>query len=176
MKETRYVLDRLQHLFIKANYMAIGLMMGLMFVLVFFNVIGRYCFHFSLSAAEEISSFLMIWVTYIGAGLALRQGRHAAIDVFQGFLPEKARRITRAVLGVVILLFFAALAYYGTLLVIFGWSQETAATQISKGIPYLGIPIGAMVFGLHLVIMFREWMDKDWEKEPLEEVSLVNGG
>ncbi|MBN1106353.1 MAG: TRAP transporter small permease [Deltaproteobacteria bacterium] len=162
-------LEKVETAFVRANKALIGIMMALMFILVFFNVVGRYCFRSSFGTTEEISSFLMIWVTYLGAGLALREGRHAAIDLFQDLLPLRARRHLRAGLGVVILLFLSALAYYGIRFALFGWSQVAAATQIPKGLPYLGVPLGAAVCGMHLVLIFREWVGKQWDMESPEE-------
>lgn len=167
--------EAFKKIFVQANQILIGIMMGLMFILVFSNVVGRYCFHFSFGTTEEISAFLMIWVTYLGAGLALREGRHAAIELFQEMLPERFRRIFRAFLGIVILLFFGLLAYYGIKFAHFGWAQETAATQIPQGIPYLAIPIGAIIFGLHLILMFRDWIDKKWDEGPVKDESDIFG-
>lgn len=167
---------KLETVFVRANQFLIGVMMGVMFVLVFINVVTRYIFGFSFATTEEISTFLMIWITYIGAGLALREGRLAAIDLFQDLLPAKARLAVRGFLGVIILLFFGILAYYGFKMVQFGWAQETWATQIPRGIPYLAIPIGAAVLGLHLVLMFREWMDRNWAESQLnDEMDMVKG-
>ncbi len=69
------------------------------------NVLGRYGIGKSWAAAEEVSTFLMIWVAYLGAGLALREGRNAAIDIVFEKLPLGACRFIRAILGVVILVF-----------------------------------------------------------------------
>jgi len=160
------LLAKLEHIFLRTNQALIGIMMGVMFILVFINVVTRYIFGFSFATTEEVSTFLMIWITYIGAGLALREGRLAAIDLFQDMIPPKTRRFFRALLGAAILLFFGILAYYGAGMVKFGWSQETWATQIPRGIPYLAVPIGAVVFGLHLILMFREWIDKNWMESP----------
>ena len=170
------MLTKLELIFLRANQVSIGIMMGIMFILVFLNVVTRYIFGFSFATTEEISTFLMIWITYIGAGLALREGRLAAIDLFQDMMPRQTRRYFRALLGAVILLFFAVLAYYGAKMVQFGWSQETWATQIPRGIPYLAIPIGATVFGLHLILMFREWVDKNWFESPVQdETDMIEG-
>ena len=157
------MLKRLETAFVRLNQAIIGLMMLAMFGMVFTNVVTRYGFGFSIGWAEEVSSFLMIWVTYLGAGLALREGRHVAIDIFQDRLPAPVRRYARAVLAVVILVFFGFLTWYGIQFVLFGWSKETMVTQIPRGIPYLAIPIGAAMFALHLVFMFRAFIDKDWE-------------
>ena len=158
------MIQKLDRFLVRANQLVIGLMMLAMFVLVFVNVVGRYVFNTSFAKAEEVSTFLMIWVTYLGAGLALREGRHVAIDMFQDKLPFEARRALRIVLGANVLIFFAVLAYLGVQMSIFGWHQETIATQIPTGIPYLAIPLGALVFCMHLALTFRNWVERRWEK------------
>ena len=165
------MLERFDRFFVRANRTLIGVMMLIMFVLVFLNVLGRYGIGKSWAAAEEISTFLMIWVAYLGAGLALREGRHAAIDMLQDRLPSGLRRGLRTLLGVVIVVFFGVLAWLGARMSAFGWSQETIATQMPTGIPYLAIPLGSLVFCMHLVLTFREWVDRRWEDVPVPGAS-----
>ena len=159
------MLRRFDRAFVWVNRFLVGAMMAIMFVLVFSNVVTRYCFGFSIAEAEEVSTFLMIWVTFLGAGLALRQGRHAAVDILQDWLPEPVRRVFRVFLGAVILLFFLALTKYGIDLVAFGWQRETFATQIPWAIPYLVFPTGALVLVAHLLLAFRAWVNRDWQDE-----------
>ena len=166
------MLERFDRFFVRANRTLIGAMMLVMFVLVFLNVLGRYGIGKSWAAAEEISTFLMIWVAYLGAGLALREGRHAAIDMLQDRLPPKLRRGVRALLGVVVLAFFGVLAWLGAQMSAFGWSQETIATQMPTGIPYLAIPLGSAVMCMHLVLTFKEWVEKRWEDIPAPDAEI----
>jgi len=165
------MLERFEKRLIRGNQILIGIMMGIMFAFVFSNVITRYVFGFSLATAEEISTFLMIWVTYLGAGLALRGGNLARIDVFQDRIPENFRRALRALLGILMLLFFLLLAFFGVRFCVLGWSQETFATQIPRGIPYLVIPLGALLFAAHLVLMFRQWLERKWEGTSVSDFS-----
>jgi TRAP-type transport system small permease protein len=166
------MLEKFDRFFVRTNQFLIGVMMLVMFVLVFINVLGRYGIGKSWAAAEEISTFLMIWVAYLGAGLALREGRHAAIDMFQDKLPVGLRRALRVLLGVVILAFFGVLAWLGVRMSIFGWSQETIATQMPTGIPYLAIPLGSTMFCMHLVLTFKDWVDKRWEEIAVTEADI----
>ena len=166
------MLERFDRFFVRANQILIGVMMLAMFILVIINVMGRYGIGKSWAAAEEISTFLMIWVVYLGAGLALREGRHAAIDMFQDKFPVGLRRPLRALLGAVILVFFGLLAWLGIRMSIFGWSQETIATQMPTGIPYLAIPLGSIMFCMHLVLTFKDWMDRRWEEIAVADESI----
>lgn len=160
-------------IFRRTNRALIGGMMFAMFVLVFVNVVGRYIFQVSYAPAEEISTFLMIWATYLGAGLALREGRHATIDIFLDRLPPSARRTLRILLAGVMLCFFAALCWLGVRMSLFGWSQETIATQIPAGIPYLAVPLGSLFFCLHLVLSFQNWLERRWQENPPDEPTAL---
>jgi TRAP-type C4-dicarboxylate transport system permease small subunit len=149
--------------YVRLNQALIGLMMAVMFVLVFTNVVTRYGLGFSIAWAEEVASFLMIWVTFLGAGLALREGRHVAIDVLQDRLAERARRGLRLVLALVILAFLALLTWLGVQFVVFGWRSVTFVTQLPRGVPYLAVPVGCAMFALHLLLILRRFVARDWD-------------
>ncbi len=168
------MLARAERVFVRANQALIGVMMVVMFALVFTNVLTRYGLGFSIAWAEEVSGFLMIWVTYLGAGLALREGRLVAIDLFQDMLPESGRPMARAVLAVGILAFLGFLTYYGFQFVVFGWAQDTPVTLIPRGIPYLAIPLGSLVLGLHLILVFRDFTAREWEESESPEMRALD--
>jgi TRAP-type C4-dicarboxylate transport system permease small subunit len=86
------MLERFERVFVRVNRWLIGFMMPLMSILVITNVVGRYCFGISLGTSEEISTFFMIWITYLATGLAMREGRHVAIEMFQDRLPTALSR------------------------------------------------------------------------------------
>lgn len=157
------MIARIETLFVAANRWLIGLMMVVMFVLVFTNVVTRYGFGFSINWAEEVSRFIMVWVTFLGAGLALREGRHVSIDVLQERLGGAAMQGIRIFLGVVLIVFFIGLVYLGTRFAIFGWDKETMVTEIPRGIPYLAIPIGMTFLTIHFLLFFRRYVARDWE-------------
>jgi TRAP-type C4-dicarboxylate transport system permease small subunit len=111
----------------------------------------------------------MIWITYLGAGLALREGRHVAVEIFQDMLPESPRRYVRYFVGLSMLAFLLALVVLGFRIVAFTWNQETPVLNIPTGVPYLGVPIGALVMALHLVLVMRDFAEKRFEHtEPAE--------
>jgi TRAP-type transport system small permease protein len=168
------MLHRFETGYVRLNQALIGLMMAVMFVLVFTNVVTRYGLGFSIAWAEEVASFLMIWVTFLGAGLALREGRHVAIDVLQDRLAERARRGLRLVLALVILAFLALLTWLGVQFVVFGWRSVTFVTQLPRGIPYLAVPIGCAMFALHLLLILRRFVARDWDDVHQDDGDVVD--
>lgn len=151
-------LRRLERAFVWVNQALITVMMMVMATLVFTNVVTRYGFGFSLNWSEELSRYLMVWVAYLGAGLAMREGRHVAIEYVQGLLPRRWAPYARGFVGLLILAFLVALALLGTQLSQFAWRQRTPVLGLPQGAVYLAIPIGAVLFGLHLILVAKDYV------------------
>ena len=167
MRETRF-----ERYFVAANRACIFIMMAVMATLVFVNVVTRYVFNFSIIWAEEVSQYLMIWIAYLGAGLALREGRHVAVEMLQDRLRSALGRALRMVVGGLVLVFLGVVTVLGFQFVVFVWNQETPVLNISFGIPSLAIPIGALLFAVHLLLMFRNYAERRYAPgQVLEDLS-----
>ena len=84
-------LSSAEQVLLAVNRWALIAMMGSMACLVFANVVARYVFNDSIIWVEEFTQFEMIWITFLGAGLALREGRHVAVDIVDEYLPTKLK-------------------------------------------------------------------------------------
>jgi len=159
--------------FVKLNqWLVIGLM-GTMALLVFVNVVSRYVFNYSIIWVEELTQYQMIWIAYLGAGLAFREGRHVAVDTIQDLLPARLRRFVRILIWFAIAAFLVTLTILGFQIAAFTWNQETPVMNIPTGIPYLAIPIGAAVFLLHAILFWRDFVERrfeHWEDPAAEEL------
>ena len=67
--------------------------LALMVVLVFGNVVMRYGFNSGFTLSEELSRWLFVWLTFLGAVVALRQNAHLGTDMLVGRLGPRGRRI-----------------------------------------------------------------------------------
>lgn len=161
---------RLEHGFVRLNQALIVLLMASMAVLVFANVVMRYVFNQSIFWVEEFTQIQMIWVAYLGAGLALREGRHVAVDMLQDLLPAPLRHAIRWFIAIATALFLLALVVLGVQIAEFTWSQETPAMGLPAGLPYLGIPLGAAAMLLHLLLFWRQFIAREFvQTEDLDE-------
>jgi TRAP-type C4-dicarboxylate transport system permease small subunit len=70
----------------------IGAMLAVMVVLVFGNVVLRYAFNSGISLSEELSRWLFVWLTFLGAVVALNERRHLGTDFLVTHLPRAARK------------------------------------------------------------------------------------
>ncbi len=152
--------SRFERYLVAANRAIVFFMMAVMTTLVFINVIARYMFNYSIIWAEEISQYLMIWIAYLGAGLALREGRHVALEILHDRLPPIMSRRLRMILAGLVLAFLGTITVLGFEFSLFVWNQETPVLNISLGIPTLAIPIGCLLFAVHLILMFRNYTER----------------
>lgn len=154
---------RFERYLVAINRAIIFVMMAVMATLVFVNVIARYVLNFSIIWAEEVSQYLMIWIAYLGAGLALREGRHVALEMLHDRLSAPLSRRVRIAVGGILLVFLGWVTILGFQFAIFVWNQETPVLNISLGIPSLAIPIGTLLFAVHLVLIFRDYADRKFK-------------
>lgn len=161
-------MDRFETLFVRLNRALVAALLAAVFVIVFVNVVGRYAFTASLPWAEEVARHLMIFCAFAGAGLALREGKLVSITVLLDAVPALRPAILWG--GVALMaVFMALLVWFGARFVGFGWSKETMATQIPRGVPYLSIPIGAGLFLVHLAFFARRYVQGAFDRAPGDE-------
>ncbi len=157
--------------FVRLNRIVVALALAAIFTIVFLNVVGRYGFGYSPAWAEETARFLMIFGTFAGAGLALREGRLVEIDLFIRPVPERAKKLIRVGAVLVMTAFMITILWYGTKFVSFGWNKETMATGISRGIPYLAIPVGAGLFLIHLAFFWNKFIAREFDDTSNESLN-----
>src|SRR4030043_1114786 len=66
-------------------------MVAVMTVIIILQVFMRYLFLYSLSWSEEVARYLMIWVSFLGASLALKYGFHIGVEFVTNRISEKKR-------------------------------------------------------------------------------------
>src|SRR5206468_7003817 len=107
------MLSKFDRVLIRVNRWAVIAILAAMAVMVFANVALRFLTDQSILWVEEVSRYLMIWLTFLGAGLVLRYGGHIAIDTLQQRAPRHAA-VIRAAIFVLLFVFFAIMVWLGT--------------------------------------------------------------
>src|SRR5207244_1522522 len=126
------MLRRFDQALLKVNRWMVIVALAAMALMVFANVALRFLTDESILWVEEVSRYLMIWLTFLGAGLVLRYGGHIGIDTLQDSMPKQAPMI-RAVVFVLMLGFFLFMVWIGTRYAMLTWNQITPVMQIPVG-------------------------------------------
>ena len=74
----------LTDLFFRLAEVLLVLLLCAMVVMVFGNVVLRYGFNSGLDFSEELSRFFFIWITFLGAIIAMREKAHLGLDTLVG--------------------------------------------------------------------------------------------
>ena len=79
-------------LFFKLLELLVVLALVFMVFMVFGNVVLRYGFNSGILMSEEMSRYLFIWLTYIGAMIAMRERGHLGVDTLVKHLPRAGKK------------------------------------------------------------------------------------
>jgi TRAP-type C4-dicarboxylate transport system permease small subunit len=85
----------------------------LMSLAVFLQFFTRYVLNDSFAWTEEIATYCLVAIVFIGSAMCVRLNRHIQVDLLFRFLPARTARVLATAIDVVQILFFA----YGTHLV-----------------------------------------------------------
>jgi TRAP-type C4-dicarboxylate transport system permease small subunit len=113
-----------------------------MVIMVFGNVVLRYGFNSGILISEEMSRYCFIWLTYIGAMIAMREREHLGVDTLVKHLPRAGKKFC-LLLSEALMLLVNALFFVGT------WKMhELQVTNVS---PVVGISM-IWVYGIGYVV------------------------
>lgn len=134
----------------RAIELALALALIAAVLLNFVAVIARYGFGWGFIAADELQTYIMVYLAFLGAAVASWRGLHLRMDVITQRFPGKVQRalaIAETALIVVLcsLVAWVALQYVQQMYALGARSQNA---QIPMWIPHLAIPAG---FGLMVV-------------------------
>ena len=88
--------------------------LAVMVVMVFGNVVLRYAFNSGIVVSEELSRWLFLWVTFLGAIVALKERAHLGSDFLVSRLPVLGKKIC-LVVGHLLMLYATWLLFSGSL-------------------------------------------------------------
>jgi TRAP-type transport system small permease protein len=120
---------------------AIVACLALMVVLVFGNVVLRYAFNLGITVSEELSRFLFVWLTFLGAIIAFRERGHLGVDMVVSRLPAVGKK-TCLIVSQVLMLYVTWLFLEGS------WQQTMINLSVRS--PSAGISMG-LFYGVGII-------------------------
>lgn len=132
---------------------AVAIAMAAMAAVISAEVFFRYVLNSSLYFSEELSRFCFIWAGFLGASLALREGRHVGVTLLTDRLAPRTRRRAAALAGLLTLALLLVVTVTGASVLPDQWGQQTATLGFSVFWFYLAVPVGALLMGVQLVAL-----------------------
>jgi len=153
------MLQRVSDLQRRGTELVVMVLMAILVVIVVASVVFRYILHSPLTWSEEVGRYMMIWLGFLAASIAIRDGLHVGVDfVVQWSPPGLAmwlRRLGRAALAIFLLIVMG----YGFVLVSNLWDQWSPVLNVRMTWPYLAIPVGSLLMLVQLFTPARAKTD-----------------
>ncbi|MEM7774673.1 MAG: TRAP transporter small permease [Pseudomonadota bacterium] len=168
------VLSRLNRVNLELCRVASILLCGAIVGIVAAGVFFRYVLNDSLSWAEELSKFCMLWLVFVGSPIALRAGNHIAIEILPGALPERMAAILRTMVMAIVITFLFILIWKSWGFAANGWNQTAIAIgDVSMFWIFVAIPVGSASMLLVAVQLFFEHLTRVFGGTPPVDPFLV---
>ena len=130
----------------------IAAMLAAMVVLVFGNVVLRYLFNSGITVSEEVSRWLFIWMTFLGAIVALREHGHLGVDMVVQRLPAWAKKICLGLGHLLMLYILWLLLQVSIAQARINWDVTAPTTGASMAIVYLSCVVFAVCAGFLMLL------------------------
>ena len=128
-----------------------GLLILTMAGMVFFTslqIIARVFFT-ALSWSEELTRYLLVWSTFIGAGCVYKRGGHINVSFIQDKFKGKANKYVKILVHLICMAFFIIASYYGIIYMMKHGAKSSPDLGIRMNLMYMAIPIGCGIMLLH---------------------------
>jgi TRAP-type C4-dicarboxylate transport system permease small subunit len=133
----------------------VGAMLSVMILLAFLQILLRNVFSTGISWGDPLVRYLVLWVGFIGASLATKEGKHITIEIFSRWFSGHSSLYLKAISNLVS-------AFVCGLLTFAGWTfvrneaqmGTTTFLEIPAWIPQVIIPVTFALITLRFVFSF----------------------
>ena len=116
---------------------------GVLAVILIAAVFYRYALNNAIAWSEEGSKYLMVWLTFLGAPIALRHAAHINIDLLVKLFPPRGRQAFYFAINLVIIITMGILLWKGWEFAELGARQVASSFNFSMVWMYVAVPIGS---------------------------------
>lgn len=122
----------------------------LMTLIISLQIISRVFFE-ALSWTEELSRYLLVWGSFLGASIGIKRGAHIAVTFFTDQLKGKVAILSRIITLIIMIVFFAFAGFYSIKLIQMQVFQISPAMKLPMKHVYLVIPISMFIMMIHSI-------------------------
>lgn len=151
---------------------------GALSILLIANVIAREFFT-SIYFAEELSEFLVIFITFIGVSYGVRRARHIRMGALLELLPSSIEKVCIIIISIISagVMFFMADASYDYLMHSLKKAHQTPALKLPYWTFYMIMPLGFFMAGIQYILTIIKnltvkdvWMSPEQQSEYEDEL------
>ncbi len=141
---------------------------------VFLQVVFRYLLHLPLSWSEELARYTFMWITFLGASVALKQNSLPTITLGKDLFPKSIRPYLYLVSKAISLVFCYVIAVNGTDLALSVVHDKSPGLEFTVAWSYAALPVSCVFMMIHLFHLVAE-ESRERIKRPLLGLATVVG-
>ena len=135
---------------------ALGAVVGICFV----QVVARYVFNASFTWAEEISVIILLWATWWGACLAIKQQNHLKVKILEERVSQKSVVILRLALYCLAIIFLGMIAWMSkSLIESSAFMTLFSLPDVPRNVMNYSVPTGCVLMVYYLL----RSISSDWK-------------
>ncbi len=138
----------------------LSIMIGALALVVIGGVFFRYVLSDSLPWTDEVSGYMLVWVTFLGSVTALERGKHINFDAIMMALPKRPRRFLEIVADLFLFAFLGVLLVSGYQITTQLMNQTAVSFEMPMGLIYSIMPISG--FLMMVVLVYRWFVPRDF--------------
>lgn len=114
----------------------------------------RYLFGIAYDWIEELSRYMTILITFVGAGICVRTGAHFSMDALVQYSPNRLKHLLKTLASLVAAVIMIVVFYYAWIQIskLQRFAATTPSLRIPMYIPYLPIGVFTGVIALRFFI------------------------
>lgn len=136
-------------------------------LLVFFGVLSRFFFHYSIAWSEELARYMFLWGALFGASAACRNAQHGGIPLLVDKFPYAGQRIIEVAVPFGTAFFLGCMAWqsYRSALRAFDSGQVSSTTEIPV---WIVNGIAAAAFGLAVLRCIQGYFERAYRVDQID--------
>lgn len=145
------LLKKLNYIFYQISKKVGSFILLVLIVSISAGIFSRYCLNHPFTWIEELSTFLFIWLAFLGAVTATYEKRHVAVDFLINRIPRKLNDAVKILTYLLILTFMVCLVV-GSFILFPTMTHVSVALRIPRYFYYFAICSASfMMFFMYLV-------------------------
>lgn len=144
-------MKKLYQAFCRAEELICGGILCAIVALAFATAVAR-CINHPISWTVEMCQFLLSWLAFLGADLALRQGSILGVDILMRRLPRRVQAIVKIVTDLLILALLIAFVRYGINLCKSNFKRSFKTLGISYSYATASLPVASVLMSITIVM------------------------
>jgi TRAP-type transport system small permease protein len=140
----------------RAAIAAVGVVTLVLVGVVVLQVVFRYVLELPLVWSDEAARHLLVWLSFLGGGVAIAQGLHPRIELIDAFCGPAVRRTITIVVSLLVLVFLVILLVVSADVAKTYHGYLSLGLGIPQSIPRAALPVGACLMAINVLVKLLE--------------------